>query len=104
MHQPFRGSYTVTVTPFTEDGSAIDVEAWKGFLDWQLEVGVPGVIVLGTTGEFLTVSDEERRLLVGHGDRARRGTHPGAGRRHERVHRRGPCATRARPRSSARTG
>jgi 4-hydroxy-tetrahydrodipicolinate synthase len=65
MHQPFRGSYTVTVTPFTEDGSAIDVEAWKGFLDWQLEVGVPGIIVLGTTGEFLTVSDEERRLLVG---------------------------------------
>jgi 4-hydroxy-tetrahydrodipicolinate synthase len=26
---------------------------------------VPGIIVLGTTGEFLTVSDEERRLLVG---------------------------------------
>ncbi len=65
MHQPFRGSYTVTITPFTEDGSAIDVDAWKGFLDWQLEVGVPGLIVLGTTGEFLTVSDEERRLLVG---------------------------------------
>ena len=65
MHQPFRGSYTVTITPFTEDGSAIDVDAWKGFLDWQLEVGVPGIIVLGTTGEFLTVSDEERRLLVG---------------------------------------
>src|SRR5690348_5656623 len=64
MHQPFRGSYTVTITPFTEDGSAIDVDAWKGFLDWQLEVGVPGVIILGTTGEFLTVSDEERRLLV----------------------------------------
>jgi len=65
MHQPFRGSYTVTITPFTEDGSAIDVHAWKGFLDWQLEVGVPGIIVLGTTGEFLTVSAEERRLLVG---------------------------------------
>jgi 4-hydroxy-tetrahydrodipicolinate synthase len=65
MHQPFRGSYTVTITPFTEDGSAIDVDAWKGFLDWQLEVGVPGIIVLGTTGEFLTVSAEERRLLVG---------------------------------------
>lgn len=65
MREPFRGSYTVTVTPFTEDGSAVDVEAWKGFLDWQLEVGVPGIIVLGTTGEFLTVSDGERRLLVG---------------------------------------
>jgi 4-hydroxy-tetrahydrodipicolinate synthase len=65
MREPFRGSYTVTVTPFTADGSAVDVEAWTGFLDWQLEVGVPGVIVLGTTGEFLTVSDDERTLLVG---------------------------------------
>ena len=65
MREPFRGSYTVTVTPFTEDGSTVDVGAWKSFLDWQLEVGVPGIIVLGTTGEFLTVSDEERTLLVG---------------------------------------
>src|SRR5262245_59186720 len=64
MHEPFRGSYTVTITPFGGDGSTVDVEAWKGFLDWQLEVGVPGIIVLGTTGEFLTVSDEERTLVV----------------------------------------
>lgn len=60
----FRGSYTVTITPFTEDGSAIDVPAWKRFLDWQLEVGVPGIIILGTTGEFLTVTDDERAALV----------------------------------------
>src|SRR6185503_4457632 len=60
----FRGSYTVTITPFTEDGSAIDEAAWTRFLDWQLDVGVPGVIVLGSTGEFLTVNDEERRRLV----------------------------------------
>jgi 4-hydroxy-tetrahydrodipicolinate synthase len=64
MAKQFRGSYTVTITPFTEDGSAIDVPALKRFLDWQLQVGVPGVIILGTTGEFLTVSDEERRLYV----------------------------------------
>jgi 4-hydroxy-tetrahydrodipicolinate synthase len=60
----FRGSYSVLVTPFTEDGSRIDVEAHKRFLDWQVESGAPGVIVLGSTGEFLTVSDEERALLV----------------------------------------
>ena len=65
MSEPFRGSYTVTITPFTPDGSAVDVEAWRGFLNWQLEVGVPGIIVLGTTGEFLTVSDDERALVVG---------------------------------------
>ena len=60
----FRGSYTVTVTPFTADGANIDYEALKRFLDWQIECGVPGVIILGTTGEFLTLSDEERRAYV----------------------------------------
>lgn len=64
MSARFRGSYTVCVTPFTEDGQAVDVPALRSFLDWQLEVGVPGVIVLGTTGEFLTLSDDERSLVV----------------------------------------
>ena len=64
MSKSFRGSYTVTITPFTEDGSAIDVPALRRFLDWQVAAGVPGVIILGSTGEFLTVSDEERRLFV----------------------------------------
>ena len=64
MPSEFRGSYSVLVTPFTEDGSQFDVDALRDFLDWQLESGVPGVIVLGTTGEFLTVTDEERTQLV----------------------------------------
>jgi 4-hydroxy-tetrahydrodipicolinate synthase len=59
-----RGSYTVTITPFTADGRAIDYLAWKRFLDWQIAVGVPGVIILGTTGEFLTITDDERTEFV----------------------------------------
>ena len=61
----FKGSYTVMVTPFTADGEAVDVPALRRFLDWQLDCGVPGIIVLGTTGEFLTVGDAERELIVG---------------------------------------
>lgn len=64
MTKEFHGSYTVSVTPFTEDGSAIDFGALRGFLDWQLEAGVPGIIALGSTGEFLAVNDEERRRIV----------------------------------------
>ncbi len=60
----FRGSYTVSVTPFTEGGAELDLDAQRRFLDWQLENDVPGIIVLGTTGEFLTISDDERRRLV----------------------------------------
>ena len=64
MTHHFRGSYTVAVTPFTEDLSNIDFEAWRNFLDWQLNIGVPGIIILGTTGEFLTIRDEERQAFV----------------------------------------
>jgi 4-hydroxy-tetrahydrodipicolinate synthase len=64
MPKQFRGSYTVTITPFTEDGKKIDLPAWRRFLDWQIKLGVPGIIILGTTGEFLTVSDDERHQFV----------------------------------------
>lgn len=61
----FRGSYTVTVTPFTADRAHVDLDAFRGFIDWQLDAGVPGLIILGTTGEFLTLSDAEREAIVG---------------------------------------
>ena len=64
MSKQFRGSYTVSVTPFTEDGGAICIESWRKFLDWQVACGVPGIIILGTSGEFLTVTDDERQELV----------------------------------------
>lgn len=60
----FSGSYTVTVTPFTEGGAEIDYAAWRRFLDWQLASGVPGIIILGTTGEFLTLTDDERGAFI----------------------------------------
>ena len=60
----FRGSFAVNITPFTEDGKKIDLAAWKRFLDWQLAEGVPGIIILGTTGEFLTLTDDERSRFV----------------------------------------
>jgi len=64
MSKTFSGSYTVTITPFTEGGAAIDYPAWRRFLDWQLACGVPGIIILGTTGEFLTLTDDERGEFV----------------------------------------
>ena len=60
----FVGSYGVLVTPFTKDEQKLDLEALKNFIDWQIKCKSPGIIMLGTTGEFLTISDEERELLV----------------------------------------
>ncbi len=64
MKPTYSGSHTVTVTPFTPGGAEIDFEAWESFLDWQVENGVPGVVILGTTGEFLTITDAERSAFV----------------------------------------
>ena len=59
-----RGSYTVMVTPFTSDGASVDERALRRFVEWQIRSGVPGLIILGSTGEFLSVADDERALLV----------------------------------------
>ncbi len=64
MPKEFRGSYTVAVTPFTEGGREVCEGSLRAFIDWQLECKVPGIIVLGTTGEFLTLTPEERRTVV----------------------------------------
>ncbi|MDP6786948.1 MAG: dihydrodipicolinate synthase family protein [Rhodospirillales bacterium] len=60
----FRGSYSVLVTPFTEDGSAVDEKALRSLVEWQVEQGAPGIIMLGSTGEFLCVTDDERTCIV----------------------------------------
>jgi len=64
MSDQFRGSYGVTITPFTEDGKKIDLKAWRRFVDWQIDEGSPGIIILGTTGEFLTLTEDERSEFV----------------------------------------
>jgi 4-hydroxy-tetrahydrodipicolinate synthase len=60
----FRGSYTVQVTPFSEDGLSLDLDAQRRFIDWQVAESVPGLIILGTSGEFYSVSDTEREAFV----------------------------------------
>jgi len=60
----FRGSYTVMVTPFTADGGRIDETALRRFVDWQIDQGTHGLIPLGSTGEFLSQTDEERREVA----------------------------------------
>src|SRR4029079_19601436 len=55
----FKGSFTVMVTPFQADGSLDEVTLRK-FVDWQIEQGTQGLIPLGSTGEFLSQTREER--------------------------------------------
>jgi 4-hydroxy-tetrahydrodipicolinate synthase len=59
----FRGVAPALVTPFTADDE-IDAAAFRALINRQINAGVSGLVVLGTTGENPTVTDEERRHLV----------------------------------------
>src|SRR5688572_8585406 len=60
----FRGTYTVLITPMTADGTKVDVAALKKLVDWQIEQGIHGLIPLGSTGEFLSLTPEERQTVI----------------------------------------
>ncbi len=55
----FRGTYTVMITPFDRTG-AIDLAAMADLTDWQITEGIHGLVPLGSTGEFLSMTDAER--------------------------------------------
>lgn len=59
----FRGTYTVMMTPFDEAG-AVNVAALRAFVEWQIGQGIHGLIPLGSTGEFLSLSDDEHVLVA----------------------------------------
>jgi 4-hydroxy-tetrahydrodipicolinate synthase len=59
----FRGTFTVTVTPFDAAG-ALDLTALRDFVDWQIAEGIHGLIPLGSTGEFLSLSNDETTAVA----------------------------------------
>jgi 4-hydroxy-tetrahydrodipicolinate synthase len=58
----FKGSITALVTPM-QNGS-LDEEAFRAFVEWQIEEGTHGLVPVGTTGESPTLSHEEHRRIV----------------------------------------
>ena len=58
----FKGSITALVTPM-RDG-AFDEEAFRAFVNWQIEEGSHGLVPVGTTGESPTLSHDEHRRVV----------------------------------------
>jgi len=63
MTKTFRGVYTVMITPLDRNG-AVDLSALASFTDWQIKEGIHGLIPLGSTGEFLSLSEEERDAVA----------------------------------------
>ena len=59
----FRGTFTVMVTAFDNNG-LIDLDAQARFTEWQVGNGIHGLIPLGSTGEFLSMSFSERKAIA----------------------------------------
>jgi 4-hydroxy-tetrahydrodipicolinate synthase len=58
-----KGSIVAIVTPMQEDGS-LDLAAFRALIDFHIEQGTDGIVVVGTTGESPTVNIEEHELLI----------------------------------------
>src|SRR5258705_11791307 len=56
-----RGALAAAVTPLRDDGAALDEEAFWPYLDFLAEAGLDGILALGTTGEGILLSADERR-------------------------------------------
>jgi len=58
-----KGSLVAIVTPMHEDGS-LDLAAFRALIDFHIEQGTDGIVVVGTTGESPTVDVEEHESLI----------------------------------------
>jgi 4-hydroxy-tetrahydrodipicolinate synthase len=64
MSEPFHGVLPALVTPFTDDGGAIATDALGATVERLVGAGVGGLVPGGSTGEFTTLTNAERRQLV----------------------------------------
>lgn len=62
----FTGCATAIATPMNADGS-INYEEFGKLIDWQIENGIDGLVICGTTGESATMTDEEHREVIRYG-------------------------------------
>jgi 4-hydroxy-tetrahydrodipicolinate synthase len=58
-----QGSMVAIVTPMFDDGS-LDLDALRALIDWQIDAGTNGIVIVGTSGESPTVDVAEHCLLI----------------------------------------
>ena len=58
----FKGIATAMVTPMTATG--VDYDTLARFIEFQIENGINALVAVGTTGESVTLSPEERKAVI----------------------------------------
>jgi len=59
-----QGSMVALITPMHPDGS-LDLQAFRGLIDWHVQEGTDALVVVGTSGESPTVTMDEHAELIG---------------------------------------
>lgn len=59
----FEGAITALITPFHAD-YAVDLEALDRLIEHQIEGGIQGIVPCGSTGEAITLTLEERNVVI----------------------------------------
>ena len=60
----FEGVATALYTPFNPINKSVDYGAFSRLINRQLSANVNALVVLGTTGEAATITEEERREII----------------------------------------
>jgi dihydrodipicolinate synthase/N-acetylneuraminate lyase len=75
-----KGALAASVTPLRDGGDTLDADAIAPLVDFYAAAGLDGLLVLGTTGEGILFSPDERRVV------AERFVAAGAGRLAQIIH------------------
>ena len=64
MVRELRGILSAVSTPFNDDQTKVEESALRELVDGQIEAGIHGLIPCGGTGEFVTLTVEERKQVT----------------------------------------
>ena len=60
----FPGAYTALITPFSQDGTKVDLPRLAEHIHFQAKGGVRGIVPCGTTGEAPTLEEHEHIAVI----------------------------------------
>jgi len=63
MTRPYKGTFPVVPTTFTETGE-LDLESQKRCIDFMIDAGSTGLCILANFSEQFSLSDDEREVLT----------------------------------------
>ena len=59
----FKGTFSVNITP-TDSRGSLNLNSLKKYLNWQIQKKIGGLIILGSTGEFLSIDPKNKVKMI----------------------------------------